>query len=84
MESPISTLHAIKHNDEVRLYAFDILAMNGDHLRPLVAQSNPRKAFAPAAGEREPMKFIEPRRRVEFERKRPSPHQRRVGAISCA
>ena len=34
--SPISNaLHSDKHNDEVQLYAFDILALNGDDLRPL-------------------------------------------------
>jgi ATP-dependent DNA ligase len=33
--SDFNALHSGKHNDEVRLYAFDILALNGDDLRPL-------------------------------------------------
>jgi len=33
--SDFDALHSGKHNDEVQLYAFDILALNGDDLRPL-------------------------------------------------
>jgi bifunctional non-homologous end joining protein LigD len=33
--SDFDALHSGKHNDEVQLYAFDILAMDGDDLRPL-------------------------------------------------
>jgi ATP-dependent DNA ligase len=33
--SDFNALHSGKHNDEVQLYAFDILALNGDDLRPL-------------------------------------------------
>jgi ATP-dependent DNA ligase len=29
------TLHSRKHDHEVQLYAFDILALDGDDLRPL-------------------------------------------------
>src|SRR5215211_5081322 len=31
--SDFNGLHSRKHNDEVQLYAFDILALEGDHLR---------------------------------------------------
>jgi ATP-dependent DNA ligase len=34
--SDFNVLHSGKHNDEVQLYAFDILALNGDDLRPLL------------------------------------------------
>src|SRR5262245_12991057 len=33
--SEFNALHSGKHNDEVQLYAFDILALNGDDLRSL-------------------------------------------------
>ena len=33
--SDFSALHSGKRNDDVQLYAFDILALNGDDLRPL-------------------------------------------------
>jgi ATP-dependent DNA ligase len=33
--SDFNALHSGKHNDEVQLYAFDILALNGDDLRSL-------------------------------------------------
>src|SRR5215468_4863109 len=33
--SDFNALHSGKHNDEVQLYAFDILALNGDDLRTL-------------------------------------------------
>ena len=33
--SDFDGLHSGKHNDEVRLYTFDILALDGDDLRPL-------------------------------------------------
>jgi bifunctional non-homologous end joining protein LigD len=33
--SDFDALHSGKHNDEVQLYAFDILALNGDDLRSL-------------------------------------------------
>jgi bifunctional non-homologous end joining protein LigD len=33
--SDFNALHSGKHNDEVQLYAFDILALDGDDLRPL-------------------------------------------------
>jgi bifunctional non-homologous end joining protein LigD len=33
--SDFNVLHSGKHNDEVQLYAFDILAHNGDDLRAL-------------------------------------------------
>ena len=33
--SDFNALHSGKHNDEVQLYAFDILALNGDDLRYL-------------------------------------------------
>src|SRR5215813_12674754 len=33
--SDFNALHSGKHNDEVQLYVFDILALNGDDLRPL-------------------------------------------------
>jgi bifunctional non-homologous end joining protein LigD len=33
--SDLNALHSGKHNDEVQLYAFDILALDGDDLRPL-------------------------------------------------
>jgi bifunctional non-homologous end joining protein LigD len=33
--SDFNGLHSRKHNDEVQLYAFDILAMQGEDLRPL-------------------------------------------------
>jgi ATP-dependent DNA ligase len=33
--SDFNALHSGRHNDEVQLYAFDILALNGDDLRPL-------------------------------------------------
>ena len=33
--SDFSALHSGKYNDEVQLYAFDILALNGDDLRSL-------------------------------------------------
>ena len=33
--SDFNALHSGKSNDEVQLYAFDILAMDGDDLRPL-------------------------------------------------
>jgi ATP-dependent DNA ligase len=33
--SDFNALHSGKHNDEVKLYAFDILALNGDDLRSL-------------------------------------------------
>jgi bifunctional non-homologous end joining protein LigD len=33
--SDFNALHSGKHNDEVQLYAFDILALDGDDLRSL-------------------------------------------------
>ena len=33
--SDFDALHSGRHNDEVQLYAFDILAMDGDDLRDL-------------------------------------------------
>ena len=33
--SDFNALHLGKHNEEVQLYAFDILALDGDDLRPL-------------------------------------------------
>ena len=33
--SDFNALHSGRHNDEVQLYAFDILALNGDDLRSL-------------------------------------------------
>jgi ATP-dependent DNA ligase len=33
--SDFNALHSGKHNEEVQLYAFDILALDGDDLRPL-------------------------------------------------
>jgi ATP-dependent DNA ligase len=33
--SDFNALHSGKHNDEVQLYAFDVLALNGDDLRSL-------------------------------------------------
>jgi len=33
--SDFNALHSVKHNDEAQLYAFDILALNGDDLRSL-------------------------------------------------
>jgi bifunctional non-homologous end joining protein LigD len=33
--SDFNAVHSSKHNDEVQLYAFDILALNGDDLRSL-------------------------------------------------
>jgi bifunctional non-homologous end joining protein LigD len=33
--SDFDALHSGKHNDEVQFYAFDVLALNGDDLRPL-------------------------------------------------
>ena len=33
--SDFNALHSGKHNDEVQLYAFDILALDGEDLRPL-------------------------------------------------
>ena len=33
--SDFNALHAGRHNDEVQLYAFDILALDGDDLRHL-------------------------------------------------
>jgi bifunctional non-homologous end joining protein LigD len=33
--SDFDALHSGKHNDEVQLYTFDILALDGDDLRPL-------------------------------------------------
>jgi bifunctional non-homologous end joining protein LigD len=33
--SDFNALHSGKHNDEVQLYAFDILALNSDDLRSL-------------------------------------------------
>ncbi len=45
--SDFNELHSGKSNHEVQLYAFDVLAMDGDDLRtlPLIdAQGEPRKA----------------------------------------
>jgi ATP-dependent DNA ligase len=33
--SDFNALHSGEHNDEVQLYAFDILALDGDDMRPL-------------------------------------------------
>ncbi|WP_373291752.1 hypothetical protein [Bradyrhizobium guangdongense] len=33
--SDFNALHSRKHDHEVQLYAFDVLAMDGDDLRPL-------------------------------------------------
>jgi hypothetical protein len=33
--SDFNALHSGKHNEEVQLYAFDVLALNGDDLRSL-------------------------------------------------
>ena len=50
--SDFDALHSGKHNDEVQLYAFDILALNGDDLRPLPLSM--RKAHLERLLERRP------------------------------
>jgi len=41
--SDFNALHSGKHNDEVQLYAFDVLAMDGDDLRDLPLSMRKRK-----------------------------------------
>jgi bifunctional non-homologous end joining protein LigD len=51
--SDFNALHSGKFNHEVQLYAFDVLAMNGDDLRPLplsMRKASLAKAIASAAG----------------------------------
>ncbi len=45
--SDFNALHSGKHNDEVQLCAFDVLAMDGDDLRPLSLSM--RKRTLPAS-----------------------------------
>ena len=51
--SDFNALHSGKHNHEVQLYAFDVLAMDGDDLRDLplsMRKANLAQASAPPAG----------------------------------
>jgi bifunctional non-homologous end joining protein LigD len=41
--SDFNALHSGKHNDEVQLYAFDVLAMDGDDLRDLPLSTRKKK-----------------------------------------
>jgi bifunctional non-homologous end joining protein LigD len=50
--SDFNALHSGRHNHEVQLYAFDVLAMDGDDLRelPLSMQGQPRAPYASTPG----------------------------------
>ena len=51
--SDFNALHSRRHDDEVQLYAFDILALDGDDLRKLplaLRKTNLAQAVSPAAG----------------------------------
>jgi len=63
--SDFNALHSGKHNDEVQLYAFDILALNGDDLRSLPLSM--RKAHLERLLARRPDRiFISPFERGEI------------------
>jgi bifunctional non-homologous end joining protein LigD len=47
--SDFNALHSHRHDDEVQLYAFDILALDGDDLRALplsMRKTNPARLLA--------------------------------------
>ena len=58
--SDFDGLHSRKHDDEVQLYAFDVLALDGDDLRNAAAQSMRKTNLARLLAKRPDGIFVAP------------------------